>query len=390
MHTPLSTQTHASLGQAPAWSPSLSDYPGDEPRPCAGIHASVAVPLCAPGASGPSAVVEVVLCARRLCVGDLLTALVSSLVAAGVELCPSVNRSMCLCPPVINDHGHLAALAQLSLLCGRLVHEWQLPIAQIWVPCIIADDTQPEESQSRAAAAVLQCRSMPCACATPAAWAFHTACAERSLPTGAGLPGAAWHLRGCVWAPAPECISRRADPLQPWSAMCGFADCGALTFCATPSAGTGSRETYVVHCMLPCDRFGPVRDDAGRLLRSYAAAAARHTAGVATAACTAAAASCLAVSITLSDCYRLSQGEVTEGWGMASPPGPHGRTLPAGFFKSVESQQQPEGRGVVHGAPADTADVPPPSRITTTTSGRVLRPPVRYKDGSLCLDDDVQ
>ena len=346
------------------------------------------MPLCAPGASGPSAVVEVVLCARRLCVGDLLTALVSSLVAAGVELCPSVNRSVCLCPPVINDHGHLAALAQLSLLCGRLVHEWQLPIAQIWVPCIIADDTQPEDTQSRAAAAVLQCRAMPCACATPAAWAFHTACAERSLPTGAGLPGAAWHLRGCVWAPAPECLSRRADPLQPWSAMCGFSDCGALTFCATPSAGTGSRETYVVHCLLPCDGFGPVRGADGRLLRSYTAAAARHAAGVATAACTAAAASCLAVSITLSDCYRLSQGEVTEGWGMASPPGPHGRTLPAGLFKTVE--QPPEGRGVVHGAPAEAADVPPPSRIITTTSGRVLRPPVRYKDGSLCLEDDVQ
>ena len=380
------SHTSHTLGhkQAPAWLPSLSDH-GDDPRPCAGIHTAVAVPLCAPGASSPSVVVEVVVCTRLLVAGDLITALVSSLVAVGVEpLRPSVNRSLCLCPPVVTDHGHLAALAQMHLLCARLAHEWQLPLAQVWVPCIIADDTLPEDTQCRAAAAVLQCRNMPTSCATPAAWAFHTACAERSLPTGAGMPGAAWHLRGCVWAPARECVRRGADPLQPWSAMCGFSDCGALTFCATPSAGTASRETYVVHCLMPSlAGFGPARGENGRLLRSYTAAAARHASGVATAACSTAARSCLAVSITPSDCYGLSQeGVVSDGWGMASPPGPHGRALPTGFFAMLE---QP-GR-VGHSAPAGAADASPPSGRLTTTSGRVLRPPVRFKDGSLNLDD---
>jgi len=379
--------------KAPAWTPSMSDdaHRMNERWECPGIHAAVALPVFSlTGECNPVAVLEVVFCERRLCFGDLIHSMAGAMAACGDDLRFSVNRSMCFHPPATNNDVR-TALAQLGILCQRLALQFGLPLVQLWLPCIIPDDTRSEDEQSRPSAAILLCRGMPFSSTHAGAWAFHTACCERCLESAMGVPGAAWHLRGCVWTPHHGNIVDARNPMRPWTAMCGLQDCASLAFCVSPSGG--SSDTYVVHALIP--------PQPNRGLASSAAAV------VLAAAAQAAAVSCMVAQVSAEDVYRLGRAndggdnatnpysQQPLGPGVASPPGTHGRALPDGFFAPVEAvpdgaamgpavlrrqpPRAPEHDGL-HGIGAEEGGAMQPPARAMTSSGRMLRAPRRYDD----------
>lgn len=207
-----------------------------------------------------------------------------------------------------------------------------------------------------------------------------------------GVPGAAWHLRGCVWTPHHGNIVDSWNPLRPWTAMCGLQDCASLAFCVSPSGG--SSDTYVVHALIPPQPNRGVASSAAAVVLAAAAQAS--------------AVSCMTAHVTAEDVYRLGRAndggdnatnpysQQPLGPGVASPPGTYGRALSDGFFAPVEAvpdgaamgsavlRRQPP-RAPEHDGPhvigaEDERAMQPPQGREMTSSGRMLRAPRRYDD----------
>jgi len=211
------------------------------------VRAALAVPIF--GGRGdaseapPVAVLEVLLCDECLSFGDLFIAVGAAAYAAGLR--SSFNRAFCFAPAAV-PAPQSPVLARLSAALAAICAGLALPLAQVWVPCLVADDVGGREGAARPAAQ-LQTRGMP-ACVTDAAlWAYRVACTERALQAGEGIAGAAWQCRSMLWVADAASMCRDANPLRAFAALMGVTSAAALCV----SGGAAEADCYCVELLFP-------------------------------------------------------------------------------------------------------------------------------------------
>ena len=194
----------------------------------------------------PVAVLETVLCDDCLCFSDLFAAVGCAAHAAGLR--SSFNRSFCFAPAAVPSP-QAPVLARLSVALAAICTGLALPLAQVWVPCLVADDVAVRESGAAAPrpVALLQTRGMPACVADPAAWPYRLACAERALPAGQAVAGAAWQCRSLLWTADVAALRLEANPLRSFAAMLGVT--GAAALCV--SGGAAEADCYVIEALFP-------------------------------------------------------------------------------------------------------------------------------------------
>jgi hypothetical protein len=211
------------------------------------VRAALAVPIFgARGDAGdapPVAVLEVLLCDECLSFSDLFIAVGAAAYAAGLR--SSFNRAFCFAPAAV-PAPQAPVLARLSAALAAICSGLALPLAQVWVPCLVADDVGGREGKARPAAQ-LQTRGMP-ACVTDAAlWAYRVACTERALQAGEGIAGAAWQCRSMVWVADAASMRRDSNPLRAFASLMGVTSAAALCV----SGGAAEADCYCVELLFP-------------------------------------------------------------------------------------------------------------------------------------------
>ncbi len=211
------------------------------------MRAALAVPIFGARHAAdapPVAVLEVVLADDGLCFSDLFIAVGSAAYSAGLR--SSFNRSFSFAPATV-PAPQAPVLARLSVALAAICAGLALPLAQVWVPCLIADDIGAASTTSPRPTAQLQTRGMPACVADPAAWAYRLACTERALQAGQGTAGAAWQCRSLLWTADVSAQRRDANPLRAFAALMGVT--GAAAMCV--SGGAAEADVYVIEVIFP-------------------------------------------------------------------------------------------------------------------------------------------
>jgi hypothetical protein len=226
------------------------------------VRAALAVPVFAargPPDGPPAAVLELVLLEDALSFSDLFIALGCAAHSASLRV--SFNRAFCFAPAAVPPP-QAPVLARLAGACAALCAAHDLPLCQLWVPCLVSDDTALDAADvapppQQHAPAQLQTRGMPACVADPALWSYRLAACERALQAGQGVAGAAWQARAMVWVPDAAALRRAANPLRPFAALMGVAGAAALCICG----GAAQADTYVLEARACSKNCAHLRSD---------------------------------------------------------------------------------------------------------------------------------